>query len=87
MQTFQGLIKNKVEFPRKSKKNSCKISRDLGFLTLKFLRDVTYTIVPNFREWSFDLPGISRSAENNKKIPGFFSKRYVLKPPCFFFLE
>ena len=40
-QNFQGLIKNKVEFPRETKKNSCEISRDLGFLALKFPRDIT----------------------------------------------
>ena len=60
MQNFQGLIKNKVEFPRETKKNLCKTSRGLGLLALKFPRNVTYIILPNFYGWSFVLPGTSR---------------------------
>ena len=40
MKNFQGLIKNKVEFPRETKKNSPKISRALDVLALRFPRDV-----------------------------------------------
>ena len=41
MQNLQGLIKNKVEFSRETKKNSREFSRGLDILALKFLRDVT----------------------------------------------
>ena len=84
MQNFQGLIKNKVDIPRETKKKSCKISSGLDFLALEFLRDVTYIIIPNFQGWSFVLPGISRGTENNNKNFRLFPKRYVLKPPWFF---
>ena len=53
---FPGVrvIKNNKKYLRETKKNSCKISRGLGwFLTLKFLRHVTYIIVPNFQGWNF----------------------------------
>ena len=88
MQNFQGLIRNKLEFPRENKKHSCETSRGLSFLALKFLRNVAYITLPNFWGWSFVLPGISRGKEKYKKSFGFFfkifSKKYVLNPVCFF---
>ena len=85
MQNFQWLIKNKVEFQRKTKKTSCKISRGLDFLALKFARDVTYISVPNFQEWSFVLPGIFMGTEHKKNSRVFFKKVCPqTPPPCFF---
>ena len=83
MQNFQGLIKNKVKFPRETKKDSCEISRGLDFLTLKSPRDVTYIILPNFQGWSFVLSEISRDTEKNKKNPGIFSKKVCPETPLF----
>ena len=85
MQNFQWLIKNKVEFQRKTKKTSCKISRGLDFLALKFARDVTYISVPNFQECSFVLPGIFMGTEHKKKFQGFFQKSMSSDPPSLFF--
>ena len=85
MQNFQWLIKNKVEFQRKTKKTSCKISRGLDFLALKFARDVTYISVPNFQEWSFVLPGFFMGTEHKKNSRVFFKKVCPqTPPPCFF---
>ena len=47
IQNFQGLIKNKVEFPRETKTNSCEISRVLEFLAFNFRG--MYIILPNFQ--------------------------------------
>ena len=84
MHNFQGLINNKVEFPRETEKNSCEIASTLDFLALKFPRDVTYIVLPTFQRWSFVLPEIPRGIGKNKKNPGFFSKKYLPKPPCLF---
>ena len=84
MQNFQRLMKNKAEFPREIKKNSCEISRGLGFLALKFLRHVTYIILSDFQGWSFVLRGIFRGIEKNQKNSRVFFKN-VLNPPSWFF--
>ena len=88
MQNFQWLIKNKVEFPRETKKNSCEMSRGLVFLVFKFSWDIIYIILPNFHGLSFVLPGIYRGREKNKNIPGFFSKKVCPQSlvPCLFFV-
>ena len=69
---FPGVNQKKVEFPRKTKRNSCEIFRGLGFLALKFLRDLSYMILPNIQGGSLfclKFPWIRRK---NKKIHGFF---------------
>ena len=55
MQNFQWLIKNKVEFPRETKKNSCEMSRGLVFLVFKFSWDIIYIILPNFHGLSLTI--------------------------------
>ena len=87
MQNFQWLIKNKVKSPRKTKKTSCKISRSLDFLALKFARDVTYISVPDFQRWRFVLPGIFMGTEHIKKCQGFFQKSMSSDPPSLFFFS
>ena len=43
------------------------------------------TILQNFQVWNSVLPRISRGKVKKWKIPGGFSKKYVLNPPfCFF---
>ena len=88
MQNFQGLIKNKVEFLRETKKNSCEFSIGLGFLAWKFSRNVTYIILPNFCGWSFVLPGISRGTvrrKTKKNLAFFFKIVCQTQPLCMFF--
>ena len=85
MQSFQGLIKNRVDIPRETKKKSCKISSGLDFLALEFLRDVTLIIIPNFQGWSFVFPGISRGTENNNKNFRAFPKKVCPQTPLIFF--
>ena len=83
MHNFQGLIKNKVEFPKEIKKNSCNI----WFLDLKFPRDViTYITLPKFQGWNFVLPRISRGTEKNKKNSRVLIKKVCpqTSPVCFF---
>ena len=87
MQNFQWLIKNKVESPGKTKKTSCKISRSLYFLVLKFARDVTYISVPDFQRWRFVLPGIFMGTEHIKKCQGFFQKSMSSDPPSLLFFS
>ena len=73
MQNFQELIKNNLEYPWETKKNSCEISSGLGFWPWN---------LPNFQGWSFVLPEISRNTEknqNNSRV--FFQKRYVFNSP------
>ena len=41
-------------------------------------------ILWNIQGWSYILSGISRVKYKNEKYQGFFLKRYVLNPPCFF---
>ena len=86
-QIFQGMIKSKVEFPRKTKKNSCEISKGLNFLDLKFLRDVAqlhnFTKFPGVEllfAWNFH-----GYREKQKKFQGFFFKKVCPQLPCLFF--
>ena len=76
-----------MEFSRReTKKKPCEISKRLDFLALKFSRDVTYIMLPNFHGWRFVLPGISRGTEKIKKNQGFFFKRVCPQIPLFFFV-
>ena len=72
-----------MEFPRKTNKNSCDISRGLDFLALKFPRDVKYIILPKFVElcfaWNFQ-----RCKGKQKNVQGFF-KKVCPQTPLFFF--
>ena len=84
MQNFQGLIKNRVDIPRETKKKSCKISSGLDFLALEFLRDVTYIIIPISRGGALSSLEFREVRRTTTKILGLFPKKYVLKPPWFF---
>ena len=77
MWDFQGLIKNEVEFLGVTKKKLWNFqgSSILGF---EFPRDVTQLC-------GAFLSGISRGKAKKQKIPGGFSKKYVLN--LHFFLE
>ena len=66
MWNLQGLIKNKVEFRWMTKKKSCEISRGFGFWAW------------NFQGWSSFLHWISWGKVKKRKLPGDFSKKYVL---------
>ena len=78
------LIKNEEEFPGVTKKKPCGISRGLGFWHRGISKGCN-TILQNFQGWSFGLPGISRGKVKKRRIPGWFLKKNVLNPPCFFF--
>ena len=41
-----------------------------------------HTIFQNFQVWIFVFSRISNGKVINLKVPGFFSKHYVLNPPC-----
>ena len=72
MCNFQRLRKSHVEFP--------------GVLVFGLgISKGWNTILQNFQVWSSVLPRISRGKVKKWKIPGGFSKKYVLNPPfCFF---
>ena len=53
------------------------------FFALEFPRDAT--VLWNSQGWSFVLSGISHGKVTNLKIPGVFSKKYVLNPPVWIF--
>ena len=69
-----------------TKKKLYGISRDLDIWSLSFQVRCN-TVLCNFQEWSFDLPGISRGKVNKWKIPGGVRKSMSSTPPplCFFF--
>ena len=81
MQNFQELIKNNVEYIQgRPRKIFVKFPGVLGFLTLKFPRDVTYIILPNGRVLFY--LKFSRIQRKTKTIQSFFfQKKYVLNPP------
>ena len=58
-------------------------------LALKFVRDVTYIILPQSKGWSFVLPEIYRGTEKKQKtLTGFFKKlcpTHPCAPLCFIF--
>ena len=77
--------KKEVEVPGDMKKNHVEFSLDLSwFSTLEFPRGVIQVCMQNFQGWKLVLSKVT-----NRKIPGVFSKRYILNlprpPPCLVF--
>ena len=81
MWNFQGFIKNEVEFARVTKKKCGISSRGLCFWPW-YKAQWANTILWNIQELSFVLSGVSRGKLKKWKIPGGFSKNYILNPPC-----
>ena len=80
MWNFRRLIKNEVEFPRVTKKKCGISSRGLCFWPWHKLG--SNTILWNIQELSFVLSDVSRGKLKKWKLPGGFSKKYILNPPC-----
>ena len=78
MWNFQGLIKNKVEFPRVTSKNTVEFPGSL-FLALEFPRDQTQFCGISRGWMSFVLSGISSKKMKNSRR--FFKKLYPQPPP------
>ena len=78
----RGQVK-KVEFPWVTRKNHVEFSWILVF-GLEISKSCS-TILWNFQGWSFLFSGISKSKVINLKIPGFFSKSCIFKPPVWIF--
>ena len=78
MWKFQGSIKKKWNFQRRSGKNRAKfpwvsvfgLGNPNGFDTILWY----------FQDWSFILSGIPKDKVTNLIIPGFFSKKVYLNP-------
>ena len=75
---FQGLVKNDAEFPRMTKKKNVEFPG--VFLFGLGISNGSNTILWNIQGVSFVLSVISRGKVTKWKIPGGFSKKYILNP-------